>query len=181
MRRLANITVLVFLILGSAICRAENDTIYHDFNALNGAGKIGYASSNTVGNVNDGEVVYTCSGTNCKFFTQYGGGSIAINLPDYNSEVVTTKFTNLKKIILTLVSPDVAVCENIKIHLSTDGDTFGAALSSGVTYNSGQIIATFPLGSYYVKISNIQSKRVSILTAKFISGRDCTNCLIYTP
>lgn len=197
MRRLANITVLVILILGSAICRAENVVVTHDFGELRDADKLHFSANaanvtNGVCSVDDDGVIYTClaagTPTNAtKNSTKFWQGTIAnplplsICLPTYDCEVTTTQFHNLDSLVI-LHYPEGTSCTNIKIKLSTDGETWSSALTPpAVDYASGTIYARFPVGNYYVKICNTTSTSVSIPEIVFVSKPDCTNCLIYTP
>ena len=178
MRHLARITLSLFIILSPALCRAENDTITHDFNALNGT-RLTYNGDYTAGLI-DGNVFYNCVG-NAKFGTEAVNktSTIAVNLKSSTDSVKTAvPISNLKKI--RLWHYPVSQCTNIKIQLSTDGSTWGSALT-GITYAGGYLYVEFSEGDYYVKIYNTTSDVVAILKTQFISTKDECNCFIYKP
>ena len=179
MRHLARITLSLFIILSPALCRAENDTITHDFNALVSATSMTLTKTNTVGTVSDG-IVYTCSNS-AKFWAGTIGNTlpISINLPSSGSQVVTTKIDNLKAIIGSYYPVDDL--SNIAIQLSTDGSTWDAALA-GVSCKGGALHVEFPKGDYWVKISSTSgSYNVSLKTLQFVIETEFCNCFIYTP
>lgn len=177
MRTLLRTALSFLLILSPALCRAENDTISHEFNAINGT-RLTYQDSYTIGLI-DGNVFYTCTG-NAKFGKEAVNktSTIAVNLNDNTGKVSTIHIKNLKKI--RLWHYPTSRCDNISIQLSTDGSEWNSALT-GVTYGYGMINVEFPEGDYYVRIYNTTNTVTAILKTQFISTKDDCNCFVYTP
>lgn len=143
--------ILICLIaLSPAISRAE--TIIHNFDALNGASAIAYSNSNTVGQVHGTDTVYTCSGTNAKFYSDVNTSYLlCICLPRSGNQVVLTPaISDLDSIHFTY-NPNAY--REIKVYTSTDNDTWTEQtvrlLSPG---NSSVQLPT--TGNYFVKFRN---------------------------
>lgn len=170
----------LLLILGSAPCRAENDTIVHNFQALNIAGKISFTNSNRTGTVTADNIIYTCKGSANAHFDAIAG-EIILNLGASMDSVTTTRIANLKEIKMINVSSSGQLTTDIKLKLSTDGSTWGDAIL--FTKGKKTCGATFPKGDYYVKLYNSTSpsSRIYITELRFVTEPEDCNCFVYTP
>lgn len=176
----------LLLILGSAPCRAENDTIVHNFPTLVSTGDITFTKnaakvSNGVGTVSDG-VVYTCTGKSASNSAAFGmavsGSEIGINLQERYFEVTTTQISNLKEVRMRNTLANGSATNNLIIKLSTDGSVWGEDLPISGTGMKG---VSFSKGNYYVKIYNSVSTPVSITELRFVTEPEDCNCFVYTP
>lgn len=177
--------VSVLLILGSAPCRAENDTIVHNFQTLYSAGNLtitanGASEARKIGTVNDG-IVYTC-GDNVEFNNDIATSTQkAINFYGSIKRVVTTQINDLKEIRMKNSLSNGARTLDLRIKLSTDGSSWGDAISMVAVPATNLCSATFPKGNYYVRIYTYGSIEVSITELRFVTESEDCNCFVYTP
>lgn len=182
MKHLSKIIILIVLILSSANTWAVNDTITHNFHSLS-AGHMTFSKNaagtkNGVATIDDG-TVYTCAGS-AAFGTDVDSDTkITINLDNNTDEVVTSQVNNLTKLRVWFYPTD-KVRTHLKIQLSTDGSTWGEALSEEVAeYGIGFIEATVDKGSYYIKIFNSKNVASSIFEMQYITEVETCNCFPY--
>ncbi len=174
---------LVFLlfILSFGTAGAENDTIIHDFEPLFVAKQLTLTNSYKQGQV--GNVIYVCEGSkNARFYKDLEFPTekkvIAINLPEQNDRVTTTRFNDLKKIVLYFTQ--ARVVSNIAIKLSTDSINWGEEMTLNNAYSQSSLELDTP-GDYYVRIYNTSADAISIYQTKFYLVEENCNCFTYTP
>lgn len=169
-------TILCLLVLSPAVSRAE--TITHNFHEMSGLSQLTFSSANKVGETD--LVTYTCSGTGATFGVT--NSKICIQLPQNGSQVVTSPaiegLTNFR-----IYHYPSSVCSNINVYISTNGSTWGAALSgAAIEYGYGVIYVTVPKGNYYVKIANSTATSVSVFQVIYTTEESsCSNCFEYIP
>ena len=171
MRRCAFILICL-IALSPAISRAE--TIIHNFDALNGASAIAYSNSNTVGKVHGTDTVYTCSGTNAKFYTN--NYLLCLCLPNSSNQVVLTPaISDLDSIHITY-NPTNAYRE-IQVYTSTDNDTW--TIQTVRQISKGNSSVQLPAsGNYFVKFRNPStSNDFYIREIKYITKPSECHCL----
>ncbi len=175
----------LLLILGSAPCMAEDVVVVHNFQTLYSAGNLTITpnaglEANKIGTVNDG-IVYTC-GDNVVFGNDYATKTQkAINLSGSNKRVVTTQINDLKEIRMKNSLSSGARTLDLRIKLSTDGSSWGDAISMVAVPATNLCSATFPKGNYYVRIYTYGSVEVSITELRFVTEPEDCNCFVYTP
>jgi hypothetical protein len=158
---------------------AENDTISHDFAALNASGGIAYSNSYKTGTT--AEIVYTCNGTNAKFgMDLIWTSKIAINLPTSSRYVTTSPAVDNMIGLEVWHYKEAGVVP--EVYVSTEADpTWRKATGDTIVQNDAQVIRlTLPQNKYNVKVQNsTSSKKYSILKINYIKQRPC-NCLRVT-
>lgn len=155
-------TILCLLVLSPALTRAE--TITHDFHEMSRLSQLTFSSANKVGETD--LVTYTCSGTGATFGVT--NSKICIQLPQNGGQVITSPaIENLTRVKISHYP--ASKCENLKVYISTDGSSWGSALSGdAIEYgNSGTIFVTVPKGNYYLKFANTTSTAVSIIQVEY--------------
>lgn len=171
---------LVFLlfILSFGTAGAENDTIIHDFEPLFVAKQLTLTNSYKQGQV--GNVIYVCEGSkNARFYKDLESTRVvAINLPNQDDRVTTTRFNDLKKIVLYFTQPRVV--SNLAIKLSTDSINWGEEMTLNYGYGQASMELDTP-GDYYVRMYNDSTAAISIYQTKFYLVEENCNCFTYTP
>ena len=184
MRQLRLIGVIfTLMVLGSAICRAEDSICVHDIDSIFRNQTLVTAYPYKVGTT--GFVTYTCYGTNAKFGKI--GDKIALQLPDRNDSVVLSRITNLKRVQVLYTdktsSPDyLGVDPSMQIKVSEDGLTWTDLSSSATaTHSKGNATISLPdPGDYFISIKNTgSSKPIYIRTFEY-KTQHC-NCYQYQP
>ena len=169
---------LLIFILSFGLARAENDTIIHYFDDLYKLKELKIPSPYKIGTI--GDVIYTCEGTTqARFYQDLASmGVIAINLPEQNDCVTTTRFNDLKKIVLYFTQPRVV--SNLAIKLSTDSINWGEEMTLNNGYSQSSLELDTP-GDYYVRIYSTSADDISIYQTKFYLVEENCNCFTYTP
>ena len=178
MKQLLRFRVLALLLLCAAVCRAEGDSLKHEFHVMSkDASQLSFSSSDKVGVTP--LVTYTCTGTNAKFgvdvsYKKY----ISINLPDANDFVTTSAIEDVAGIEIWHYPQ--TTCSNITIQLSRDSVHWTDAIIQDGMYRATRIVASFVPGRYYVRLTNTTSKSVSLYKIIYRFGSGC-NCVLYIP
>ena len=156
-------TILCLLVLSPALSRAE--TITHEF-------RTGFTFSNSNKTATKDGFSYSCGSSTAVFgldlINPAGTKVIALNMPDGSSEATTsTAIENLTRVMISHYP--ASRCENLKVYTSTDGSSWGSALSGdAIEYgNGGTIFVTVPKGNYYLKFANTTSTAVSIIQVEY--------------
>lgn len=153
-------TILCLLVLSPALSRAE--TITHEFAS-------GFTFTNSNKTATKDGFAYSCGSSTASFWLDLIYGSvIALNMPDGSSSATTsTAIENLTRVMISHYP--ASKCENLKVYISTDGSSWGSALSGdAIEYgNSGTIFVTVPKGNYYLKFANTTSTAVSIIQVEY--------------
>ncbi len=155
-------TILCLLVLSPALSRAE--TITHEFAS-------GFTFTNSNKTATKDGFAYSCSSTAVfgqDLINPAGTKVIALNMPDGSSAATTsTAIENLTRVMISHYP--ASKCENLKVYISTDGSSWGSALSGdAIEYgNSGIIYAFLPKGNYYLKFANSSSADVSIIQVEY--------------
>lgn len=162
MKKLLSI-ILCLLVLSPALTRAE--TITHEFAS-------GFTFSNSNKTATKDGFSYSCGSSTAVFgqdlINPAGKKVIALNMPDGSSGATTsTAIENLTRVMISHYP--ASRCENLKVYISTDGSSWGSALSGdAIEYgNSGTIYAFLPKGNYYLKFANTTSTAVSIIQVEY--------------
>ena len=160
-------TVVCMVVLGIMTCRADvASSIIHKFTKMTYGTDLTTSNENTVGTVN-GSFVYTCS-SGAAF--GYSAGYV-IQVPK-NGVVETSIVYGLRELVVYNGSNST----NVKVYLSTNGSTYGDALTS-VSSSAQALTATIPTGNYYVKIENKTNSAITITQIDYYRS-DC-NCMPY--
>lgn len=173
---------LLIFILSFGLARAENDTITHNFESLFTTSQLVLSNSYKQGQV--GDVIYVCEGSDkyARFYQDLefpaGHKVIAINLPEQNDRVTTTRFNDLKKIVLYFTQDRVV--SNLAIKLSTDSINWGEEMTLNNAYSQSSLELDTP-GDYYVRMYNTSADDISIYQTKFYLVEENCNCFTYTP
>lgn len=152
-------TILCLLVLSPALSRAE--TITHEFAS-------GFTFTNSNKTATKDGFAYSCSSTASFWLDLIYGSVISLNMPDGSSAATTsTAIENLTRVMISHYP--ASKCENLKVYISTDGSSWGSALSGdAIEYgNSGTIFVTVPKGNYYLKFANTTSTAVSIIQVEY--------------
>lgn len=169
------LSLAALLFAGNVRVQAETYTnLTHDIDTDWKEGKLVLSGSDKVGTYASIPFVYNCAES-----AVFGLVGMKIHLKLYNSGDYFTTSTALKNLKdITIFHDPYAKCENIQVFVSTDGSTWGSALTS-VEYQKGYLIATVPEGTYYVKIRNSSADDVSITMIQYRMV-NC-NCFTFTP
>ncbi len=153
-------TILCLLVLSPALSRAE--TITHEF-------RTGFTFSNSNKTATKDGFSYSCGSSTASFWLDLIYGSvISLNMPDGSSAATTsTAIENLTRVMISHYP--ASKCENLKVYISTDGSSWGSALSGdAIEYgNGGTIFVTVPKGNYYLKFANTTSTAVSVIQVEY--------------
>lgn len=167
------------LFLFPAFACAERISTPHDFQSMVTKSELSTANSNTT--ILTGFATYQCTGTGARMWKDLASNTYwSINLPKNSSSFVTT--TRINELTeFRIAHYPASTCTDIKIYVTTDSLSWGAALTTdNVTYSSGAIDVTIPRNNYYVRIKNTAtSKDVSIL--RIVWYQDHCNCFTYEP
>lgn len=140
-------------------------------------GSITRSPDNKVGTADDG-ITYTCSGS--AVFSLVGSTSNAcINMSKKNDCIIISP--PLAKLSELKITPDTRTGDdvNIKVAISTDGETWTTS-SVTMDYSNGTYItATIPVRAYYIKIYTTKAYNVDIINLLY-TYLDC-NCFTVTP
>lgn len=177
MKDLRRISVLVLSVLCAVFSYADKDPVVHDFNELNGAGKISYANSNKKGTI--GSFTYTCTGSTAEFYLDLIRNTrIAINLKGSNDMVTTTAVDSLAGIIMYY--DDDRSVPTVELRLSRDSVHWTDPIPYDPSnFIDGLVEYNFVPGRYFVRITNTASNKTSIL--KFTYSFGWCNCFLYIP
>ena len=184
MRYTSSITLSFLVTLLSVIGRGESyaeEYVTHTFNDMYGSTLI-VSGTPEVG-VTD-FVTYRCNNTNVKFDMDHVNplGTKVISLVfSKGAQMTTTAVENLKELTL-LHRPANDFCTNLKIALSTDSTdgswrVLSAEDGDDIAYYKGSIIAKFPKGKYYIRMTNAVSNQVSVTKVRY-TVKNC-NCFPY--
>ena len=183
MRYASSIVLLSLITLLSVIGRGESyaEDVTHTFHDMYGSTLI-VSGTPEVG-VTD-FVTYRCNNTNVKFDMDHVNplGTKVISLVfSKGAQMTTTAVENLKELTL-LHRPANDFCTNLKIALSTDSTdgswrVLSAEDGDDIAYHKGSIIAKFPKGKYYIRMTNADSKMVSVTMVRY-TVKNC-NCFPY--
>ena len=167
--------ILLTITLSSAICRAEQLPVTHNFASMSSNSKIIYTGGNTVGTTD--LLTYTCS-DGASFGSQCcgAGAAICINFPHKNDNVTLSPCDSLAGIAIEYYA-EISAIDNFEIRLSKDGTNWSAPLET--TYHSGHTEVSFVPGRYYVRIRNKSSQKNAIPIMTYTFG--ACNCNIYLP
>ena len=175
---------MVLGILCAMMSYADKDPVEHDFNELNGAGKISYANSYKKGTI--GSFTYTCTGSTAVFYLDLIRETrIAINLKGMNDMVTTTAVDSLAGIIIYY--DDEKSTPTMELRLSRDSvhwtDPIPYDLSNFI---DGHVEYNFVPGRYYVRLINpapytktTTTNKTSIISLTYSFG--WCNCFLYIP
>ena len=171
------LSLAALLFAGNVRVQAETYTnLTHDIDTDWKEGKLVLSGSDKVGTYASIPMSYNCAES-----AVFGNVSTQKHIKLYNKwDYITTStaLKNLKEI--TIIHEPSKVCGNIQVYISTDGSTWGSALSGDmIAYHSGSITATVPEGTYYVKIRNCSADDVSIAIIRY-QMTNC-NCFTFTP
>ena len=183
MKQLLRFRILALLLLCAAVCRAEGDSLKHEFHVMSkDASQLSFSSSDKVGVTP--LVTYTCTGTNAKFGVDIRTGiapaskKICINLLDAGNFVTTSAIEDLAGIEIWHYPQ--TTCSNITLQLSRDSAHWTDAIIQDGMYRATRIVASFVPGRYYVRLTNTTSKSVSLYKIIYRFGSGC-NCVLYIP
>lgn len=183
MRYTSSITLSFLVTLLSVIGRGESyaEDVTHTFHDMYGSTLI-VSGTPEVG-VTD-FVTYRCNNTNVKFDMDHVNkvGTKVISLVfSKGAQMTTTAVENLKELTL-FHRPADDFCTNLKIALSTDSTdgswrVLSAEDGDDIAYHKGSIIAKFPKGKYYIRMTNAVSDKVSVTMVRY-TVINC-NCFPY--
>lgn len=169
--------VLSLFILGAALCNAGNDTIRHVLATMNVAPQqITFTDGNTKGVTS--LLTYTCSGgadfgRDLEYKTY-----ISLRIPKtIGAMYTTTALEELKGIIIKYYPS--SRCNTITVEVSRDSVDWTSIVPE-VTHQFGEIRATFPRRTNYVRVRNTNTtERISIIEFQYIFEH--CNCFEYIP
>ena len=171
--------VLSLFILGAALCNAGNDTIRHVLATMNVAPRqITFTDGNTKGITS--LLTYTCSGGADFGVDLEGNKAISLRIPNrVDAMYTTTALEELKGIIIKYYYYPSTRCNTIAVEVSRDSVDWETIVPE-VTHLFGEIRATFPRRTNYVRVRNTDtSERISILEFWYIFEH--CNCFEYIP